>query len=63
MFSTAIPGQSLTSEPKNSKWENPPRMVSPEEALLWHLEKLRKPKSMEAAALLFMSISKALVML
>ena len=50
MFSTAIPGQSLTSEPKNSKWENPPRMVSPEEALLWHLEKLRKPKSMEAAA-------------
>jgi len=50
MFSTAIPGQSLTSEPKNSKWENPPRMVSPEEALLWHLKKLRKPKSMEAAA-------------
>ena len=50
MFSTAIPGQSLTSEPKNSRWENPPRMVDPEESLLWHLEKLQKPKSMEAAA-------------
>ena len=50
MFSAPIPGQSLTSEPKNYAWENPPRMVSPEEALLWHLEKLRKPKSMEAAA-------------
>ena len=50
MFSTAIPGQSLTSEPKNSRWENPPRMVDPEEALLWHLEKLQKPKSMEASA-------------
>lgn len=50
MFSTAIPGQSLTSEPKNSKWENPPRMVNPEEALLWHLEKLQAQKSTEAAA-------------
>ena len=50
MFSTAIPGQSLTSEPKNSRWENPPRMVDPEEALLWHLEKLQKPKAQEAAA-------------
>ena len=50
MFSTAIPGQSLTSEPKNSKWENPPRMVDPEEALLWHLEKLQAEKSTEAAA-------------
>jgi hypothetical protein len=26
MFSAPIPGQSLTSEPKNSAWENPPQM-------------------------------------
>ena len=50
MFNAPIPGQSLTSEPKNSPWENPPLMVDPEEALLWHLEKLEKPKVTESVA-------------
>ena len=31
MFSAPIPGQSLTSEPKNSAWENPPQFVEPED--------------------------------
>jgi len=30
MFSAPIPGQSLTSEPKNSTWENPPQIAEPE---------------------------------
>tara|TARA_R100001377_G_scaffold45007_1_gene25695 strand:+ start:3167 stop:3721 length:555 start_codon:yes stop_codon:yes gene_type:complete len=47
MFSAPIPGQSLTSEPKNSSWENPPLITEPEEALLWHLEKLESPKRIE----------------
>ena len=48
MFSAPIPGQSLTSEPKNSPWENPPQMNKPEEAVLWHLKKLDKPKSVKS---------------
>jgi len=48
MFDAAVPGQSLTSEPKNYPWENPPRMTVPEEALAYHLERLSKPKRMEA---------------
>ena len=50
MFNAPIPGQSLTSEPKNYPWENPPRMVDPEEALLFHLEKLEDKKAVESIA-------------
>jgi len=50
MFNAPIPGQSLTSEPKNYPWENPPKMVDPEEALLWHLEKLEDKKTIESLA-------------
>ena len=50
MFNAPIPGQSLTSEPKNYPWENPPRMVDPEEALLFHLEKLEDKKAIESLA-------------
>tara|TARA_R110000868_G_scaffold84317_1_gene237734 strand:+ start:985 stop:1548 length:564 start_codon:yes stop_codon:yes gene_type:complete len=35
-----IPGQSLTAEPKNAPYENPPQMTEPEEAVFWHLERL-----------------------
>tara|TARA_R110000737_G_scaffold116748_1_gene149382 strand:+ start:1272 stop:1799 length:528 start_codon:yes stop_codon:yes gene_type:complete len=48
MFSAPIPGQSLTSEVKNSAWENPPEMSAPEDALLWHLKKLNDPKRFKA---------------
>lgn len=34
-----IPGQSLTAEPKNAPYENPPQMTKPEDAINWHLER------------------------
>ncbi len=58
MFSAPIPGQSLTSEPKNSPWENPPQMNKPEEAVLWHLKKLDKPKSIKSVIACFLIFSK-----
>lgn len=43
-----IPGQSLTAEPKNAPYENPPEMTVPEEAVMWHLERLIEEDRMEA---------------
>jgi|TARA_R110000764_G_scaffold9_4_gene74 hypothetical protein len=43
-----IPGQSLTAEPKNAPYENPPEMNTPEDAALWHLERLVEADRMEA---------------
>ena len=43
-----FPGQSLTAEPKNAPYENPPQMIKPEEALLWHVERLAKPERVNA---------------
>ena len=48
MFSAPIPGQSLTSEPKNYAWENPVKYTNPEDALLWHMERLDTPKRIKA---------------
>tara|TARA_R110000803_G_scaffold149748_1_gene215220 strand:+ start:191 stop:721 length:531 start_codon:yes stop_codon:yes gene_type:complete len=50
MFSAPIPGQSLTSEPKNSPWENPAQFADPESALLYHMDRLKKPKKIESVA-------------
>ena len=44
MFSAPIPGQSLTSEVKNSAWENPPEMSAPEDAVMWHITRLNDPE-------------------
>lgn len=41
-----FPGQSLTAEPKNAPYENAPEMVDPEEAVMWHMERLAEPKRM-----------------
>lgn len=43
-----IPGQSLTAEPKNAPYENPPQMTNPDDAILWHLERLTEEDRMEA---------------
>lgn len=48
MFSAPIPGQSLTSEPKNYAWENPPEFEAPEDALLWHMDRLESPEKLKA---------------
>lgn len=50
MFSAPIPGQSLTSEPKNSPWENPPQFAAPEDALIYHIERLKDPKKVKSVA-------------
>lgn len=49
MFNAPIPGQSLTTEPKNYPWENPPQFTDPVDALTFHMDKLRKPKNIKAA--------------
>jgi hypothetical protein len=43
-----IPGQSLTAEPKNAPYENAPSMSKPEDAILWHLNRLMEPDKAEA---------------
>lgn len=43
-----IPGQSLTSEPKNAPYENPPEINTEEDAIMWHLERLTEKDRMEA---------------
>jgi len=50
MFNAPIPGQSLTSEPRNYPWENPPEFPDAEGALLFHMDRLKKPDIMEAVA-------------
>ena len=44
MFSTPIPGQSLTKEPRAYPWEDPPKYSNPEDALIWHIDRLEKPE-------------------
>lgn len=42
-FTAPIPGQSLTTEPGNVPWEQPPMMEDPEEAIKFHTKRLRNP--------------------
>lgn len=44
MFEAPIPGESLTREPKNAPFERPPELSDPEDALLFHVEKLTDEK-------------------
>ena len=46
MFNGPIPGQSLTTPPKQYPWERPPEMVDPEEVLQYYLERLTKAETM-----------------
>jgi len=48
MFNAPIPGQSLTTEPKNYPWENPPEYSNPEDALMWHMDRLDDPEKTKA---------------
>ena len=50
MFNAPIPGQSLTPEPRNYPWENPPEFANPEEALLFHMDRLKDPSKVKAVA-------------
>ena len=48
MFNAPIPGQSLTTEPKNYPWENPAEFSDPEEALMFHLREIDSPKKLKS---------------
>lgn len=39
-FDRPIPGQSLTDEPRNNPWENPPEMSAIEDVTKYYIEKL-----------------------
>jgi hypothetical protein len=43
-----IPGQSLTAEPKNAPYENAPQMTNPEDAIVWHVQRLMETEKTEA---------------
>ena len=48
-FNGPIPGQSLTTPPKNFPWERPPEIVDPEEAIQMHITRLSDPEMLEDA--------------
>ena len=48
IFERPVPGQSLTTEPKNVPYENPPDLVDPEEAALVHLERINNAEAVES---------------
>ena len=52
LFEAPIPGQSLTSEPKNRPYESPPEISDPEEALQLHLTRLNDVDKLDAVMLL-----------
>ena len=47
LLQAPIPGQSLTDEPKNFPWENPPEISDSNEALRYHIERLSNPEVLE----------------
>ena len=46
-FDRPVPGQSLTTEPKNAPYERPPEIVDPIEAIDSHIENLLRDGAME----------------
>jgi len=47
MFEAPIPGQSLTDEPRNYPWERPPEMTHPDDAIMYHIERVSKPETLD----------------
>lgn len=43
-----IPGQSLTAEPKNAPYENPPEMNDPDEVLSFYIKNLQEEDRLES---------------
>lgn len=44
MFDAPIPGQSLTTEPKNYPWERPPEMSDVDEVISFYMKSMSSPK-------------------
>jgi len=49
-FDYPVPGQSLTTPPRNAPYERPPQTVDPKEALQIHINNLNSKESMEDIA-------------
>lgn len=49
VFDAPIPGQSLTTTPRNAPYERPPEITDPDEALAVHLTRLNNADSLEDA--------------
>ena len=47
LFDAPIPGQSLTVEPKNSPWENPPMMSDPLDVFKVYMEQLSEEETLD----------------
>jgi hypothetical protein len=62
LFDRPIPGQSLTTPPKNAPYERPPEVVDPEQALQIHLDRLTDPDRM-GDAMFFLEMGVDLVTL
>lgn len=50
LLEAPIPGQSLTDQPNNWPWENPPEMVDPEEATKYYINKMANEEVMDDLA-------------
>ena len=48
MFQAPVPGQSLTTTPKNAAYEREPEIVDPEEAIEYHMDLLAQPDRLNA---------------
>ncbi len=48
-----IPGQSLTDQPKNWPWENPPEMADPDEVTKYYINRLADEEVMDDLSILF----------
>lgn len=55
-----IPGQSLTNEPGNVPWEQPPQMVDLDEVAKYYIERLSEPEGVDAVSGLLRSGTPAL---
>ena len=53
LFQGPIPGQSLTDEPKNSPWENPPELDTVEDATKYYIKKLSTEKVLDDLSVVF----------
>jgi len=51
----AIPGQSLTDEPKNFAWERPPEITDPDKAIAYHIDYLSNSEVVESTLFILAS--------
>ena len=47
MFEAPVPGQSLTTEPRNTPWENPSEMSKVEDVIKYYITKFSSPEVMD----------------